>query len=193
MEEMAITNNELTDFFKALADANRLKIIGLLAQQPLSVEQIAEMLSLHPSTISHHLGRLSRVGLVSASAEGYYSIYHLETKILEEMSRRLLAQQDLPEVAGGVDLDAYDRKVLKNYLTLDGRLKGFPTQQKKIEVILRYVVRPFSPGVRYTEKQVNEILSRYHEDTAWLRRYLVDFHFMERQRGGSEYWLAKAK
>jgi DNA-binding transcriptional ArsR family regulator len=48
---------ELLDFFKALADANRLKIAGLLAQEALTVEQLAEMLELHPSTVSHHLGR----------------------------------------------------------------------------------------------------------------------------------------
>ena len=35
-------NDELLGFFKALADANRLKIVGLLAKQPYSVEQLAE-------------------------------------------------------------------------------------------------------------------------------------------------------
>ena len=39
---------ELLEFFKALADANRLKIIGLLAQDEYPVEQIAEMLGLRP-------------------------------------------------------------------------------------------------------------------------------------------------
>ena len=48
---------ELLNFFKALADPNRLKIIGLLARQDLSVEQMAEMLSLASSTVSHQIGR----------------------------------------------------------------------------------------------------------------------------------------
>lgn len=73
-------SEELLYFFKALADANRLKIIGLLAQSPLSVEQIAELLKLHSSTVSHHLARLAKVGLVSARAEGYYSVYQLDPK-----------------------------------------------------------------------------------------------------------------
>ena len=60
---------ELLNFFKALADPNRLKIIGLLARQDLSVEQMAEMLSLASSTVSHHLSRLNKAGLVSARAE----------------------------------------------------------------------------------------------------------------------------
>ena len=49
---------ELLEFFKALADANRLKIIGLLAQDEYTVEEMAEILTLRPSTVSHHLTRL---------------------------------------------------------------------------------------------------------------------------------------
>lgn len=184
-------SDELLIFFKALADANRLKIVGLLATQPLTVEQIAEMLKLSSSTVSHHLARLAKVGLVSAKAESYYSIYSLETRALEEMARRLLQHETLPEVAADVDTDAYDRKVLKNYLTADGRLKDFPTQQKKLEVILRHAVKLFEPGVRYSEKQVNEILSHLNEDYAFLRRHLVDFGLMQRQGGGGEYWRVK--
>ncbi|HEY5574243.1 MAG TPA: metalloregulator ArsR/SmtB family transcription factor, partial [Anaerolineales bacterium] len=89
---------ELLDFFKALADANRLKIAGLLAQEALTVEQLAEMLELHPSTVSHHLSRLTRAGLVSARADGYYSVYSFETKTLENMARRLLERETLPAV-----------------------------------------------------------------------------------------------
>ncbi len=57
---------ELLEFFKALADASRLKIIGVLAQQPSTVAQLAVMLDLQPSTVSKHLSYLAHVGLVSA-------------------------------------------------------------------------------------------------------------------------------
>ncbi|MGQ0569257.1 MAG: DUF2087 domain-containing protein [Armatimonadota bacterium] len=179
---------ELLAFFKALADANRLKIIGLLAQQARSVERLAEALGVTAATVSHHLSRLSDVGLVSARAEGYYSIYGLETKALEAAARRLLARETLPGVAPGVDLDAYDRKVLQTYLSPDGRLTAFPVQRKKLEAILRYVVRAFEPERRYGEKQVNKILSQFNDDTARLRRGLVDHGLMDRQGGGGVYW-----
>jgi predicted transcriptional regulator len=179
---------ELLAFFKALSDANRLKIVALLADRPLSVEQLAEMLSVNSSTVSHHLSKLAAVGLVSARADGYYSIYRLEPKALAAMSRRLLAKDTLPAVAADVDVDAYDRKVLSAYLTPEGRLRSFPAQQKKEEAILRHVVRVFEPGRRYSEKQVNRILSRFSDDTARLRRNLVDFGFMARQGGGGDYW-----
>lgn len=179
---------ELLAFFKVLSDANRLKIVALLAQEPLSVEQLAEMLGLNSSTVSHHLSRLARVGLVSARSESYYSIYQLELGALAEMSQRLMAAETLPAVAADVDIDAYDRKVLNTYMSSDGKIAAFPSQRKKEEAILRYVVRVFEPGQRYGERQVNQMLSQFSEDTARLRRHLIEFGFMARQGGGGEYW-----
>jgi hypothetical protein len=53
-------------------------------------------------------------------------------------------------------------------------------------VILRYLLKVFEPGQRYPEKQVNELLRRFHPDTAALRRYLVDEKMLERKDG--VYW-----
>ena len=93
---------ELLEFFKALADANRLKIIGLLAQDEYTVEEMAEILALRPSTVSHHMTRLSKAGLVSARSESYYNVYRLETDMLESMSQRILARETLPAVTAEV-------------------------------------------------------------------------------------------
>jgi hypothetical protein len=184
MDEISLLN-----FFKALSDENRLKIVGLLARQPHTVEQLAEMLVLRPSTVSHHLAVLASVGLVSARADSYYNVYRLEKEALGNLSRRILSTQELQRmVEVDVDLDAYDRKVLANFTFQDGRIKAFPAQRKKFEVILRYVVKNFEPGKHYSEKQVNEILGRYHEDTATLRRELVGYGWLKRQGGGGDYW-----
>ncbi len=173
-------------FFKALADANRLKIVGLLSQKGFTVEQLAAMLELRPSTVSHHLSRLARASLVSARAEGYYSVYVLETDALENMARRLLSGEELPMVAAGIDLDAFDRKVVADFSLPDGQLKTIPAQRKKLLAILRHIVADFRRGAQYSEKRVNKILSRYHEDTATLRRELVGAGLMEREAG--KYW-----
>jgi hypothetical protein len=183
---------ELLEFFKALADANRLKIVGLLAQGEYTVEQMAEMLDLRPSTVSHHLTRLSKAGLVSARSQSYYNVYRLETDVLQGMSQRLLAQETFPAVTADVDMDAYDRKVLNTFCEPDGSIRQFPAQQKKFEVILRYVLKAFEPGVRYTEKQVNEILKNYSDDTATLRRGFIEYKMMQREGGGGEYWIPEA-
>ena len=180
--------NELLSFFKALSDANRLRIVALLSDQDLTVGELAEMLDLSSATVSHHLAKLSDVGLVSARAEGYYNVYKLDLDALHEMAKRILSEETLSSVAADVDVDAYDRKVLETFMSSDGRLLQFPAQQKKEEAVLRYVARAFEPGRRYPEREVNEILSQFHEDTARLRRNLVVFGFMDRQGGGGDYW-----
>ncbi len=180
--------NELVDFYKALADASRLKIVGLLANHAYSVEELAALLHLKPSTVSHHLAKLTQVGLVSARTESYYNVYHLEEKALEEKTRRLLSREDFTTAIEDVDLDTYDRKIVSDYARRDGSLKTIPAQRKKLEALLRHVVKTFEPGKRYSEKQVNRILARYHEDTASLRRELVGFGLMKREGGGGDYW-----
>ena len=183
---------ELLAFLKALADNNRLKMIGLLAQRPYSGEELSAMLGLKAPTVSHHLSKLAAVGLVSARAEGYYNMYRLDQSALQKI-RRLFSSADLISVAAGVDVDGYDRKVVHDFSRPDGSLKEIPAQRKKLEAILRHVVRDFEPGKRYSEKQVNQMLSRYHEDTASLRRELVGLKLMERDGGGGEYWRTESE
>jgi biotin operon repressor len=185
---MTNSSEELLTFFKALADSNRLKIVGLLAEKPYSVEELAALLQLKPSTVSHHLSKLAEAELVTSRGESYYTVYQLDRNLLEEKSRTLFSQGDLSTVTAEVDVDAYDNKVIKDYLKRDGSLKTLPAQRKKLEAVLRHVVKAFEVGKRYSEKRVNEILAQYHEDTATLRRELVGFKLMEREGGGGEYW-----
>ena len=181
-------SDEVVTFFKAFADANRLKIVGLLAQQPYSVEELAALLDLKPSTVSHHLAKLAQIGLVSAKTESYYNIYQLDEKALEAKSRSLFSQENLKASVSEIDLDAYDSKVVRDYTRKDGSLKTIPAQRKKLEAVLRHVVKAFELNKRYSEKKVNEILSQYHADTASLRRELVGYKLMKREGGGGEYW-----
>ncbi len=181
-------SDELLTFFKALADANRLKIVGLLAQQPYSVEELAALLDLKPSTVSHHLAKLAQVGLVSARTESYYNVYQLDEKALESKSKSLFSQENLAASVADVDADAYDNKVVRDYTRKDGSLKTIPAQRKKLDAVLRYLVQAFELNKRYSEKKVNEVLGKYHEDVASLRRELVGSGLMKREGGGGEYW-----
>ena len=181
-------SEELVTFFKALADSNRLKIVGLLAEKSYSVEELAALLNLKPSTVSHHLSKLAEAELVTSHGESYYTVYQLDRKLLEEKSRTIFSSAELSTVAAEVDADAYDVKVVRDFTKRDGSLKTIPAQQKKLEAILRYVVKAFKVGERYSEKRVNEILAKYHEDTATLRRELVGSGLMKREGGGGEYW-----
>ncbi len=185
MEETVDRAEYLLEFFKVLADEKRLQIVGLLARQEYSVEELAAILDLSSATVSHHLRRLVKADLVQARADQHYHVYSLQLQTLRDMSQQILSQDKLQETAEHLDLDAYDRKVLRDYME-DGRLKLIPRQWKKREVILRYLVEQFEWDRRYTEREVNEIISRTHDDYATLRRQLIDSRRMARER--DVYW-----
>jgi hypothetical protein len=57
---------------------------------------------------------------------------------------------------------------------------------------LEYVLAAFEPDAVYTEKEVNSILRRFHEDVSGLRRDLIDAKMLVRERDGSKYWRSPA-
>jgi hypothetical protein len=79
-----------------------------------------------------------------------------------------------------------DQRVLRNFLTDDGRLRTIPSKQSKLLVVLDRLAQEFEPGRTYREAEVNDILQRFHPDYAALRRYLVENGFMTREN--SVYW-----
>lgn len=68
------------------------------------------------------------------------------------------------------------------------RLKRFPPKEKKKLVILTKISESFSPEKRYTEPEVNGILSAIYDDYVTLRRYLIEYGFLERTTDCSAYW-----
>lgn len=194
-------NEELLEFFKTFANLERLKIAGLLAMQPLPAPEIARRVHLSGSRVIGHLEKLHNLGLiktVSPESPGAGDDVGLQddaigrlplmfdADALQAMSRRVLAGARPAFDAEAVDGEAYDRKVLSDFMTGDGKLKHIPSQQKKLLVVLRYLALAFQPEQRYTEKQVNAILAAYHPDTASLRRALVDSGLLSRSEG--IYW-----
>jgi hypothetical protein len=79
------------------------------------------------------------------------------------------------------------------YLTEDGSLLRIPRKEKEKLVILRRIAGRFDQGRLYSQKEVDAILLKADADYAALRRYLIDYHFMEREPDGSAYWVAGKK
>ncbi len=185
---MSDANSELLTFFKALSDKTRLQIVGLLAQESYSGEQLAAITKVKPATVSHHLAKLTEAGLVTVEVSGHSKLYRLRLDAVQALAARLTEKDTLPQLAEDLDVDEYDRKVVHDYSRRDGSLKEIPAQQKKLQAILRHILREFEAEKRYTEKQVNEIIGRFHADTASLRRALIDYKLMQRTNG--IYWRA---
>lgn len=175
----------LVQFFKLLADATRLRILGLVAGGERSVEELASILELREPTISHHLGKLKELSLVKMRAEGNVHWYSLHEEALHRLTKEVLDPQTITHLADDLGADRYEQKVLQNYL-VNGQLKEIPAQRKKRDVILRFLVSQFELGVRYTEAQVNATLKRFHPDFATLRREFIGGKLMARENG--LYW-----
>lgn len=175
----------LVQFLKALANESRLKLLGLLAEGERSVKDLAEQLQLKEPTVSHHLARLQELGLVSMRPEGTTHRYRLQAATLHRLSRELFTPTQVASIADAVEGENWERKVLRTYFDGD-TLKSIPSMRKKRDVVLKWLVNRFEPGVRYPEAKVNEILKRHHPDTATLRREFIMTRMMERKKG--LYW-----
>ena len=174
--------NEVLDFFKTFSNAERLKIAGMLGMEPLSMEKVAERLKIRTAEAYNQLSYLVHSGLVKTDGK----VYMLDKDALEAISRRVLANSHPKPSPEEFEGEAFDRKVLSDFLTPEGRIKALPVQNKKLLVILRHLLPSFVPGEKYAEKQVNEILKRFFDDPATLRRYLVDNQMLQRDKG--IYW-----
>jgi hypothetical protein len=88
-----------------------------------------------------------------------------------------------------------ETKIILKYFTEgpDGPLKTFDMKEKSKIVVLGQIARHFSHNRVYSEKQVNEILKSIYPDFATLRRYLIEYGFMDRKPDCSEYWLKEDK
>ncbi|MEK8128401.1 DUF2087 domain-containing protein [Paenibacillus filicis] len=75
----------------------------------------------------------------------------------------------------------------------EGGLKSFPAKQKQKLIVLRQIASRFVREQTYSEKEVNELLKAVYEDFATLRRYLIEYGFLNRKPDGSEYWVAETE
>lgn len=82
---------------------------------------------------------------------------------------------------------------ISSYLDSEGRVTVLPSRKNKNKersAVYSYLAEKFQADIRYTEKEVNEIINRFHSfgDHALLRRELIVNHHLCRTRDGSAYW-----
>jgi len=84
-----------------------------------------------------------------------------------------------------------EQEQLVNKYFSKGVLTKFPNKEKQRLVILREISKHLKADYHYDEKELNQILKGFYEDYALIRRYLVDYGFLNRKSDGSSYWLKK--
>ena len=77
--------NKLAEFFKILGDTTRVKILFALDQNEMCVCDIANVIGMSISSISHQLGTLRRSGIVKCRKSGKEVFYMLDDNHVKEV------------------------------------------------------------------------------------------------------------
>jgi hypothetical protein len=175
----ASASGEAERVIALIADPDRLRVFSALALGAGSLDDVVAMTGLDVRTVERALARLVAGDLVAREPNG---VTRLRTEELLALARDAARRRATDEDFVAPDDSA---QVLRRFVR-GGRLSQIPMQRAKRLVVLDYLAQNFEPGRSYAESEVNEILGRWHEDVAALRRYLVDEDFMARNRG--RYW-----
>lgn len=173
--------NTLTDHQKELLS---------FMQAGLSDKEIGKKLGVSPSTVRHQRFTFREK---AKQAKLYLAIYE---QVMESKSADDDALLQVHQHATMVD-DRYlttekeKQRILETAFSSLSPLKliAFPAKEKKKIVVLGIIAEQFERGKTYTEPEINQELKSVFEDHAVLRRYLVDYGFMDRTPDGKEYWL----
>lgn len=167
-----------TDFLRIAVDPVRLAVLGSAARSGVDTAAIAADLRVSRRRVQRELGRLREAGLVSAEGR-------LDREVLQAVARALpqAAPPDPVLLAG--PWSAEEAEMLGRFFS-GSRLTAIPGQQAKRRLVLERLAQEFEPGLRYEEREVNEILQVFHPDHASLRRYLVEEGMLGRAEGA--YW-----
>ena len=154
----------------------------------LSDKEIAAKTELSDATVRYQRFHLREK---AKQANVYLALF----KLMEERS----TGTKIPEIHDGATMiderymvtEKEEEKILNNaFLSMNPLLlRNFPPKEKKKLVILRRIVKEFSADIKYSEPKVNEILKKIYKDYVTLRRYLIEYGFLDRTRNGKEYWL----
>ncbi|WP_035292902.1 DUF2087 domain-containing protein [Clostridium sp. KNHs214] len=165
----------------------------VLMASGLTDKEIAEKLGVAQSTIRNHRYKLREK---EKQAKLFLSIMELlalnTKKKVNKLDKDTLC--DAHKTATTLD-DRYNitdkerKSTIKIYMDESGAIKTFPAKEKKKLIILSEIVKNFSKGKKYSEKEINRILKRIYEDYATIRRSLIEYGFLERSDDCSSYWV----
>jgi hypothetical protein len=161
-----------------LAEPDRRRVAAAMILGEVTLDGIARAARLDRRAVVDALDRLVAGGLVEPGEPGVFVL-------LEETFKRAARTAAPPTGTAHPDAPTDERRVLDTSFR-DGRLVQLPARRSRRLIVLNRLAQRFEPGRRYRERDVNAVLRDVHDDTAALRRYLVDEGFLD--RSGGEYW-----
>lgn len=169
---------------KLLANETRLRLIGIVAEGEHSVGSLARRLGLTEATISHHLTKLSGADLLTMRPEGTTHYYRLNPEALLAINKSLSKPAKLNRSPVSASHDPAEDRILASFV-VDGRIQKIPEAHTKRQVVLQWVLDQLEDR-RYKEREISDVLKRYFDDYATLRRELINHRLMKRE--GGIYW-----
>ncbi len=82
-------DHEVADGLRALGDETRLQIARLVAEQPRSTKELAELLKASDSAVNRHLKILDGAGIVTGERDGYFVLYRLRPERIGQLGGAL--------------------------------------------------------------------------------------------------------
>jgi len=168
------------EIMKSLADASRLRVLNSLMEKSQYVEELANRLNLAESTISFHLKKLEKAGLVYKTKEQYYIMYHTRNDVFNQPLKNFARFENLDRYIQEIRIEKYRRKVLSSFIKKN-KLIRVPVQRKKRMIILEEFIKEFTFGKEYTESEVNEIILLRYDDYCTIRRLFIEEGMMKRK------------
>lgn len=191
-DDKAQSHNELdtvVHLFKALADATRLRIVGLVSEEPKCGQEIATELNLAPATVTHHLRLLRDAGLVTETRRPPYVDYQLDLGRLQRTVKSVLHRDKVQAFADPTDLTAETRRVLNAFFEGD-QLTAIPAQRRKKEIVFEEILRRLPRQDSYGERELSDFIKQIHSDFCTIRREFVMGRYMSRE-GGVYHWTER--
>jgi hypothetical protein len=162
------------------------KLLSLFYQGKNDKEVQAELDIGSASTIRHHRFALKEK---ERQAKTFLALMEL----LKEKDEYAPAFVPVHKTATMVDerynitQDEQEKIITKHFSK--GILTTFPQKEKQRLVILREISSHLKKDHMYNERELNQILKGFYDDYMLIRRYLVDYGFIDRKSDGSRYWL----
>ncbi|MDP2301139.1 MAG: metalloregulator ArsR/SmtB family transcription factor [Ignavibacteria bacterium] len=168
------------EIMKSLADTSRLHVINSLFEKPQYVEELSNRLNLAASTVSFHLKKLEKAGLVSKIKEQYYFVYKINDEILNLTLRKFISFENLEKFNQEKRITDYRNKVIKSFFKKNKLIK-LPVQHKKRLIILDEIINSFEIGKKYDEPTLDKIINKFFDDHCTIRRLFIEEGMMKRE------------
>lgn len=177
-----MTEEQALKLFKGLADRSRLQILKSLLEEDMYVERLAQRLELTPATVSFHLKKLMDAGAVSSRREQYYTMYSINKEVFQCRILDILGEKSSDAQRQQEREARYRQRVLDSFFEY-GRLKSIPAQRKKERICLEEIAKELELGRPYPERELNQVLLRFHQDYCTLRRDMISEGILCREEG----------